>query len=274
MEERGGVLEVSLTEVELTPLTVPRYSDMKPGPYVRLTVKDTGKGMDSSTQARIFDPYFTTKEAGKGTGLGLAIVHGIVKGYGGAITVNSEIGKGTTFDVYLPTIEEEVIQSKITNLPIPGGTERILFIDDEEPLVELWEATLKRLGYRIETATNSLQALELFRSHPNSFDLVMTDYTMPKMTGIEVAERMMRIRPDIPVVLCTGQVESAVEKRARKIGVRSFLSKPFELYNAAKVIREVLDSRQIDGTASKLGQLKPAALNLKSQKTEKSLSPV
>ncbi|MGO9022335.1 MAG: PAS domain S-box protein [Syntrophobacteraceae bacterium] len=248
MEEKFGVLEVSLTDVALTSGTIPPYSDMKPGPCVRLTVKDTGKGMDSATLARIFDPYFTTKEVGKGTGLGLAIVHGIVKGYGGAISVHSEIGRGTTFDVYLPTIDSELIESDETNSPIPGGTERILFIDDEAPLVELWDASLKRLGYKIMTATNGMQALEFFQTHPDAFDLVMTDYTMPKMTGIEVAEQMMRTRPNIPVVLCTGRMESTLEERARKIGIRSFLTKPLELHNAARVIREVLDTKPTNGT--------------------------
>jgi PAS domain S-box-containing protein len=246
MEEKFGTMEVSLTDVDLTSSTVPPYSDMKPGPCIRLTVKDSGKGMDPATLARIFDPYFTTKEVGKGTGLGLAIVHGIVKGYGGAITVHSEIGRGTTFDVYFPAIDRELIEPDETNLPVQGGTERILFVDDEASLVELWEASLKRLGYKIVTATNGLQALEFFQTQPDAFDLVMTDFTMPKMTGIEVAKQMMRARPDIPVILCTGLIESIVEEKARKIGIRSFLTKPLELHTAARVIREVLDTRRTD----------------------------
>jgi PAS domain S-box-containing protein len=243
MEEKGGVLEVSLTDVDLTCDTAPPYSDMKPGPCMRLTVSDTGHGMDSATMERIFDPYFTSKGVGKGTGLGLPVVRGIVKGYGGAITVTSEIGKGTTFHVYLPTIERESIISDEPSSPIPKGAGRILFVDDEMPLVDLWRKSLGRLGYKVVIATDSLQALELFRAHPEDFDLVMTDYTMPKMTGIDLADQMMRVRPDIPVILCTGLIERIIEEKAKETGIRVLLKKPLEMRKTAEEIRKVLDQK-------------------------------
>ena len=242
MEEEGGILEVSLVDVELTSQTVPSYSDMKPGWCVELTVSDTGKGMDSATLERIFDPYFTTKGVGKGTGLGLPIVHGIVKGYDGAITVNSKVGAGTTFRVYLPTIAKQAAATYENDSPIPKGTESILFIDDELALAELWANSLKRLGYKVVTATGGPQALELFRERPLEFDLVITDQTMPKMTGIEIAEQMLRVRPDLRILLCTGLIERMIEERARRIGVRGLLRKPLELREAARTIREVLES--------------------------------
>jgi PAS domain S-box-containing protein len=243
MEEKGGVLEVSLTDLDLTPGAVPPHSDMIPGLYMRLTVSDTGHGMPSATLERIFDPYFTTKGIGKGTGLGLPIVHGIVKGYGGAITVSSEIGKGTTFHVYLPTSEGDLIVSDEVCSPIPRGTERILFVDDEMPLIDLWQKSLGRLGYNVVIATDSLQALQLFRAHPEDFDLVMTDYTMPKMTGIDLAEQMMRVRPDILVILCTGVIEWNMEEKAKEMGIRAFLRKPMEVRKTAEEIRKVLEQK-------------------------------
>ena len=173
----------------LDPDTVPSRSGLKPGPYVRLTVADTGDGMDSATLERIFDPYFTTKELGKGSGLGLAVVQGIVKDHEGGITVSSEIGKGTTFHVYLPRIEAELTVAEEPSLPVPTGTERILIVDDEAALVDIWKRYLELLGYVVATKTSCLEALELFRVHPDYFDLVITDYTMPHMNGTRSCQR-------------------------------------------------------------------------------------
>jgi CheY-like chemotaxis protein len=210
---------------------------------VRLTVADTGYGMDSATLERIFDPYFTTKEATKGTGLGLAVVHGIVKSNDGVITVSSEVGKGTTFHVYLPRIVREPTTLEEPRPPIPRGTERILFVDDEEQLANVWQTALESLGYMVTTKTSCLEALELFRVHPDYFDLVMTDYTMPHMNGIDLGRQMMRIRPNIPIILCTGLKEGSVEDRTREAGLCALLMKPLELLETAEVIREVLDKK-------------------------------
>jgi PAS domain S-box-containing protein len=243
MGETGGILEVSLINVDFDPLTVPPHPDTKPGPYVKLSVADTGRGMDSATLERIFDPYFTTKEAGKGTGLGLAVVHGIVKSHDGVITASSEVGKGTVFHVYLPRIDREPATLEEPEPPIPRGTERILLVDDEEQLVNVWQKALESLGYRVTTKTSCLEALELFRVHPGYFDLVITDYTMPHMNGIDLARQMMRIQPSIPVILCSGLKEGIVGDRTRGAGLRALLMKPLELPETAEIIRKVLDNK-------------------------------
>jgi len=183
MGERGGILEVNLANVELGSDFTSRYPDIDPGPYLRLTVSDTGHGMHPSIMERIFDPFFTTKELGEGTGMGLAVVHGIVKGYGGTITVFSEPGEGSTFHIYLPLIDREVEPEARIGEPIPTGNEHILFIDDERAIVDVGKQILERLGYDVVTITSSTAALELFRTQSDKFDLVITDMTMPNMTG-------------------------------------------------------------------------------------------
>lgn len=244
MEETGGILEVSLTDVDLCPPTLPPHSDLKPGPYVRLTVADTGYGMDAATLERIFDPYFTTKAVGKGSGLGLAVVHGIVNGHEGAITVSSEAGKGTTFHVYLPRIERRLMSPGKLSSSIPGGSERILFVDDEALLADIWQKTLEPLGYEVIVRTSSTEAFELFRAHPEYFDLVITDYVMPHMTGIDLAKQMMRLRPETPVILCTGWRDRTTEEKIKESGFRAFLIKPLELCAVAETIRKVLDENK------------------------------
>jgi len=243
MEETGGILEVSLTDVDFEPPAVLPHPDIQPGPYVRLTVADTGHGMDSATLQRIFDPYFTTKEAGKGTGLGLAVVHGIVKNHDGVITVSSEVGKGSLFHVFFPRIDKETASTEEARPSIPKGTERILFVDDEVHLVNIWQEALEALGYMVTVKTSCLEALELFRIHPDYFDLVITDYTMPHMNGIDLARQLMRIRPNIPVILCSGLKEGTVSERTRGVGLRSLLTKPLELLETAEAIRSVLDNK-------------------------------
>jgi PAS domain S-box-containing protein len=244
MGETGGILEVSLVNVDFDPLTVPPHPGIRPGPYARLSVADMGEGMDSATLDRIFDPYFTTKGAGKGIGLGLAVVHGIVKSHDGVITVSSEVGKGTIFHVYLPRIDRESGTLEESGSQICMGNERILFVDDEEQLANIWQKALERLGYRVTTRTSCLEALELFRVHPNYFDLVITDYTMPHMNGIDLARQMMRIQPDIPVILCTGFKEGTLVDRTSGAGLRALLMKPLELSETAEIIREVLDKKR------------------------------
>lgn len=251
MEERGGILEIRLANVDLGPLMLAPHPDLKPGPYVRLTVADTGHGMDSATLERIFDPYFTTKEAGKGTGLGLAVVHGIVKSHDGVIMASSEISRGTVFDVYWPRIDSKAGPLGGPRPALPTGTERILFIDDEAQVTDIWQKTLDTLGYMVTTRTSCLEALELFRLHPEYFNLVITDYTMPHMNGIDLARQMKAIRPDIPIILCTGLGEGSIKARLKDTAVRVLLMKPLELREVAETIRKVLDEKLQDQATSR-----------------------
>ena len=241
MQEKGGVLEVSLADVELGPDFTPGHPDISPGHYLKLTVSDTGHGMDPSTTERIFDPYFTTKDKGGGTGLGLSVVHGIVESCGGTITVYSEPGKGTVFHVYLPIIEREAEPEVDVEEKLATGTERILFIDDEQLLVNMGRQMLESLGYKVVTRTSSFEALELFKKQRDKFDLVITDMTMPGMTGEELAKDVLKVRPDIPVLLCTGFSATMTEEKAKAIGIRAFIMKPFLRRDMAKIIRKVLD---------------------------------
>jgi signal transduction histidine kinase len=242
MRDEGGVLEVSLSEVDLDSDALSQYPDASPGTYVRLTVSDTGRGMDTEVMERIFDPFFTTKAVGEGTGMGLAVIHGIVKSHGGMISVQSEEGKGSTFHVYLPRLESPVVPEVETTEPIPtGGKERILFVDDEEPLVRMVQQMLERLGYDVTVRTSSVEALEAFRAQPDKFDLIITDQTMPNKTGVQLARDLMRIRPDIPIILCTGFSEVISEKEAKDRGLRGYIMKPVVKSEIAKAIRMVLD---------------------------------
>ncbi|MGO9375756.1 MAG: ATP-binding protein [Syntrophobacteraceae bacterium] len=243
MEETGGVLEVSLTEVAIVSETAGTPPGLNPGHYLRLTVSDTGHGMDSATLEHIFDPYFTTKGVGKGSGLGLAVVHGILERHQGKIVVYSKPGEGTTFNVYLPKIESvAALKCEIDTL-IPKGNERIIFVDDEEVLADLGQQMLEHLGYSVLRKTSSVEALELFMAQPEHFDLVVTDYTMPQMTGADLAKEVMRIRPDIPVILCTGFTERITEEKAKDMGIRAFLMKPLSLRDVAESVRNALDKK-------------------------------
>jgi len=217
--------------------------DLKPGPYVKVTVKDTGHGMGETTLAKIFDPYFTTKEKGVGTGLGLAVVHGIVQKHGGAIRVQSEFGTGSTFDLYFPAVPKEASPEISVAEEMPTGNERILLIDDEQFLVDMGKEMLEYLGYRVEARTSSVDALELFSADPFRFDLVITDMTMPNMTGDKLAMEIIRIRADIPVVICTGYSERLLEERVRTAGVSAFVMKPILMAKLARAVRDALDRK-------------------------------
>jgi len=243
MQENGGVLEVTLANVELDDLEAAKHLDLDAGSYLRLMVSDTGYGMSSEIMERIFDPYFTTKDTGEGTGLGLAVAQGIVKAHGGTITVYSEPGKGTTFHVYLPVILELEREEKGSEEPLPTGSESILFIDDEEVLIEIGGQILEHLGYKVVTEKSSVQALELFRAEPDRFDLVITDMTMPHMTGDKFARELMKIRPHISVILCTGHSTLVLEEKAKDIGIRAFVMKPLVMRNLAETVRKVLDEK-------------------------------
>jgi len=243
MNEKGGVLEVSLSDTELDSDYTAKLNTY-PGPYLRLTVSDTGHGIEKKAIDRIFEPYYTTKEKSGGTGMGLAVVHGIVKSHGGIITVYSNPDKGSTFNVFLPRIEpaEPVEETEIRLGRIPIGKEHILFIDDEPAIVDIGKRMLEHLGYKVEVRTSPIEALAAFRALSGKFDLIISDMTMPKMTGDEFAKELMAIRPDIPIILCTGFSEHINEEKAKAIGIRKFVMKPFILRDMAESIRQVLDS--------------------------------
>jgi len=244
MGERGGVLEVSLNKVDVHEGAEALALDLPPGPYLRLSVSDTGHGMTPEVLERIFDPYFTTKEKGRGTGLGLSVVHGIVKSHKGAITCRSRPGEGTTIDIYLPEIEfkKEAAMPRSEAYSL-DGSERILFIDDEQILGKAVKEGLRYLGYRVISRTSSIEALDLFRKHPDQFDLVITDIIMPGMSGDRLAQEMLKLRQDIPVILCTGYSEQMTEEKAKELGARELIMKPMEIRDLAQTIRKVLDGK-------------------------------
>jgi len=240
MCEKGGLLDVNLVNVEFDSDYIDQRFDLKPGPYLKLTVSDNGHGMPSNVLDRIFNPFFTTKEKGDGTGMGLSVVHGIVKSHGGAIAVYSEPGKGSVFNVFLPAIKKRIEQDKMMEKPVPKGTESILFIDDELSLVDMGKKLLESLGYDVVTRTSSIEALELFKARSDNFDLVITDMTMPKMTGDKLAEELLRIKPDIPIILCTGFNSMIDEDKTKAMGIRAFVFKPILKRDIAETIRKVL----------------------------------
>ncbi len=243
MLEKGGTMEVQLTHVILSPEETPPVHGLKPGKYARLTVADTGRGIDPAIIERIFDPFFTTKATGKGTGLGLAVVYGIVKDHNGAVDVLSELEKKTIFSVYLPLLEAMEEEKEKVHGPIPSGTERILFVDDEPVLVNTGERVLSSLGYQVTAMGSSIEALEAFHKKPDVFDLVITDMIMPGMTGLELAAIMLEIRPDIPIILSTGFSESITEEKVKSSGIRRLIMKPFSKKSLATAVREVLDNK-------------------------------
>ena len=247
MREKGGILEVSLCSKELDSEFCVRHPGLTPGLYLKLMVSDTGHGIAPDILPKIFEPYFTTKDKSGGTGLGLSVVHGIVSGCDGAVTVYSEPGKGTTFKVYLPVIMKEPVSEVEKTKPVLKGHERILLIDDERDIVDVGKRILEQLGYTVTTMTNSMEALDLFQKDPYQFDLVISDMTMPFMTGDELAEEFMRIRQDIPFVICTGFSEKLTEEKALSIGIKAYLGKPLLKSEMAETIRKVLDEKS-EGT--------------------------
>ena len=241
----GGILEISLKDVELDKNSAARTPNLSPGRYVNLKVSDTGHGISAKEMHRIFDPYFTTKEVGKGTGMGLAVVHGIVNSHDGAISVQSEFGKGTTFSIYFPVIETHAVLDIETAPILPTGNEKILLVDDEESILFAGRHQLERLGYQVETRRNPVEALELFRADPNQFDLVITDMTMPKMTGDLLTQEILKLRSGMPIILCTGFNEKIDEKKAKGLGICQYIEKPVNKRILATVVRQVLD--EIEG---------------------------
>lgn len=247
MGDKGGVLEVGLEDVELDSGDAIQYHDLPSGKYVRLTVSDTGHGIESMLLKRIFDPYFTTKGVGKGSGMGLSVVHGIVKSHGGCVAVNSEPGKGTVFNVLFPCVEDKPEPEVEISIEIPRGKGKILFVDDEKAIIDIMQPMIERLGYEVSVRTSSIEGLEAFRANPNRFDLVITDFTMPNMTGMELAKALFKLRSDIPVILCTGYSEHINEDKAKRSGIRAFVVKPVVLSEIASTIRKVLDNDKEEG---------------------------
>jgi len=242
MNDRG-VIDVVLSRVHLTVDDTVTQSilNLGPGAYLKLSVSDTGHGMDGATRERIFDPYFTTKAVGEGSGLGLAVVHGILKRHEGAITVRSEAGEGTTFDVYFPMIEMARLPADEVSANLPTGSESILLVDDEKAVAELGAKVLERLGYRVIVQTSPMEALDIFRSSPEDFDLIVSDYTMPLMTGTDLATEILKIVPQIPVILCTGFTERVTEKTIGDLGIMELAIKPLDTRQLAEMVRRVLD---------------------------------
>ncbi|MBW1671780.1 MAG: response regulator, partial [Deltaproteobacteria bacterium] len=242
MQKEGGIISVGLGNVELDDIASAQHMDLDPGIYLRLTVGDTGSGMTSEVMDRIFDPYFTTKDTGIGTGMGLPIVHGIVKNHDGGIIVYSEPGKGSTFHVYLPIAKEvEEHPEAREKETLPRGHERILFVDDEPVLAELGKQMLERFGYEVTATASSIDALEMFRSQPDRFDLVMTDMVMPKIRGDRLAKKLVEIRPDIPIIICTGRSEQMSEEKTKRIGIKALVMKPYVMKDLASIVRKVID---------------------------------
>ena len=244
MEEKGGILTIELFSLEIDEDFSEKHPDLKPGPYISLNVCDTGHGIAPEILNRIFDPFFTTRTRGDGTGLGLSVVHGIVKSCNGAIYVYTEPGQGTTFKVFIPAVDRRVDADMRVKRHIPAGTERILFVDDEPMLATMGKRLLESLGYKVVARTSSLDALALFREQPDRFDLVVTDMTMPDLTGEKLAESIINIRPDIPIILSTGFSQTISRKRGSNVGIKAFISKPVLKYEIADTIRRVLDGRQ------------------------------
>ena len=242
MRQRGGVLSI-----ELSDFAAPRDGDvpgLAAGSYVRLSVSDTGEGMSPELIDRIFDPFFTTKDPGRGTGLGLSVVHGLVNAYNGTITVKSSPGRGTEFAVYFIEAEEKPVQERAEEIETPAGHERILFVDDEETLVEMGKAMLERLGYRVTGETSGAEALKVWRKDPDSFDLIITDATMPGTTGLKLAEEVRSLR-ETPVILVTGFSHLADAVSAKAAGVNAFVMKPLTKSELSRTIRRVLDTHPL-----------------------------
>jgi len=239
MENKGGILKISLSDV-INPSETSKLN-LKSDCYLKLNISDTGMGIPAEIIDTIFEPYFTTKALGEGTGMGLAMVHGIIEGYGGKICVKSEIDKGSIFTIYLPITGECLPHLLFESERLEKGSEKILFIDDEISIAKMGEKMLSRLGYSVTTMTSSVEALDLFKKKAKEFDLIITDMTMPSMTGDILGKKILKIRPDIPIILCTGFSRIMSDKQADDIGIKAFVHKPIVQNDLARTVRQVLD---------------------------------
>lgn len=242
MQTSGGVLSVSLHDEMLKEEDLTMYPEVSPGDFVKISVADTGVGMTREVQKKAFDPFFTTKETGVGTGMGLSTVHGAIVALDGFISLYSEPGQGTTINVFIPLVSKNTEADRsLADKPLVGGKERILFVDDEEIQTELSKEVLSRYGYQVTTFSDSAVALAHFQQNPDEYDLVITDMTMPTMTGDILIQKIHLERSDIPVILCTGFSESIDEEKSRGLGINAFLYKPILSANLLVTIREVID---------------------------------
>ncbi len=246
MEKTGGTLSLKAeVTVSHEPISDISSRQLPAGEYVKITVSDTGHGIDQSTIEQIFDPYFTTKEIGKGTGMGLAIVHGLVHSHDGAVTLSSQPGQGTTFSIYLPIYHGEHIDEQTPPDRFPSGTEMILLVDDDLSLLNVGRRYLMRLGYRVKASGDAIEALKLFSETPEKFDLIITDMTMPGMTGEILAEKILAIRPNIPIFLCTGYSNLMDENKAQQMGISGYFNKPLNYAKFAHALRLALDKQTV-----------------------------
>jgi len=254
MQEKGGLLEVSLADVDNDTDFVKNHPGLNPGKFVRLTVSDTGHGMSPVVLERIFDPFFSTKRKGEGTGMGLSVVHGIVKSHGGTLTVDSTPGRGAVFNAFFPAVESGWVPENENADLMATGVENILFVDDEAFQADIAKKMLSRLGYDLTCCTSSVEALDLFSQSPEAYDLVITDMTMPHMTGEVLARKLIAIRPDIAIIVCTGYSDRINSEIAREIGIRELVMKPVVMKDIANSIRRILDeSLEQRGTSMKAG---------------------
>jgi signal transduction histidine kinase/CheY-like chemotaxis protein len=245
MRPSGGVLEVVLEHEAVTPTVAARHRALRPGSHLRLTIRDTGPGMAPEILERIFEPFFTTKGVGEGTGMGLAIVHGVVTSHGGVIVAESRLGQGVTFTIYLPRLPDAPLSASRPETPLPRGQERLLVVEDDETLARLAQVQLTELGYTVSVCTSSGEALALFQADPQAFDLVLTDQTMPHMTGDVLAQELRLLRPELPIILLTGYNPLIDAAKARALGIDAFLLKPLEIHELAQAIRQVLAQRRV-----------------------------
>jgi len=259
MRETGGKIHVRLGEVNIGYEEMVQRIGIKMGPHLHLVVQDDGVGMDATVLERIFEPYYTTKEPGKGNGLGLSVIHGIVKNHGGFITVESLPGQGSSFHVYLPTIDEmeQDIEVEIRAAETGSG-ERILLVDDEEQIVAMEKQMLEKLGYQVTACASSSEAWTVFSARPDQFDLMITDMTMPHMAGDRLSEKILDIRPNLPVILCTGYSDMINEDKAAALGIRKFVMKPVEKNELARAIRSALESGPTRPPPGPTGSSRPA----------------
>lgn len=241
MEETGGTLKINIEKTICEAEDIKEFIDLVPGNFLKITVNDSGPGISPEIIKRIFDPYFTTKQMGKGSGLGLSIVHGIIKNHSGAVWVDSNLGQGTTFTLLFPMVEEKSVNKTKTDDDSPSGIETILFVDDEQAITKMNKMVLEKLGYRVEAMLNPVDVLDLFKLKPDVFDLVITDMTMPQMTGAKLAEKLKEIRSDIPIIICTGHSSLIDEEKAKELGIDGYIMKPASMSTMAKAIRNVLE---------------------------------
>jgi CheY-like chemotaxis protein len=243
MLKTGGILEVRLDSVKIDQRSAEKIPNLKKGEYIRMTISDTGHGMDIKTQERIFEPFFTRKEVGSGSGLGLSVVHGIINNYDGAIVVDSTPDKGTTFVIYLPKFGTDLMESDKSDKKPLKGDEYILFVDDEPEITFMGKKMLEKLGYKVTITTNSISAFEEFKKGPDKYSLLVTDQSMPNMSGTELAFMLKEIRPELKVIIITGFAENLSDEVISKSGISEVILKPMIFDDFSKIIRRVLDKK-------------------------------